>query len=118
MGFFESARKMGIDLRKYRVTTKGLEPIGGVDDMGIGKIPRRKLWQRISNSNGTGSGYKTKKLNDKGGVALIVFSSFSQKHVDLNLIPLNFLILLLFELEFLIEIPLHIPISSMFATLN
>ena len=35
--------------------------------MGIGKIPRRKLWQRISNSNGTGSGYKAKKLNDKGG---------------------------------------------------
>ena len=67
MGFFESARKLGIDLRKYRVTTKGLEPIGGVDDMGIGKIPRRKLWQRISNSNGTGSGYKAKKLNDKGG---------------------------------------------------
>ena len=47
MGFFESARKLGIDLRKYRVTTKGLELIGGVDDMSIEKTPRRKLWHKI-----------------------------------------------------------------------
>jgi len=67
MGFFESARKMGIDLRKYRVTIKGLEPIGGVDDMSIGKTPRRKLWYKIFNGDGTGSGYKAKKLNNKGG---------------------------------------------------
>ena len=67
MGFFESARKLGIDLRKYRVTTKGLEPIGGVDDMSIGKTPRRKLWHKIFNGDGTGSGYKAKKLNNKGG---------------------------------------------------
>ena len=61
MGLVEEAKKFGIDLREFTITGEGLKPVGGGDIRGVPKV-KLDLWGRIFSCDGTGSGYRAKKL--------------------------------------------------------